>query len=282
MVPFGLIVGSVLSMVATRVPDGLPVFSPGPQCPGCEHDLGWGELIPIVSWVTQGRACKHCQNQLSFSYPAIELTTALLFVAAALEFGDLRLLVPHLVLFAALVAISVTDLYLYRIPDRIVFPTLAVSLLMIIAASLSFDSPDLIGPALFGMVAYFGFLGVLWLIYPPGMGLGDVKLALLLGLFVGWAAAGSYAYAAVFVLYSLFLGSMIFTVFSVLLVFARSRGIDLLPDPDEDDYRDTSDDVYDDDGELQRGSSKTHTGAPMGPALAIGAIILVLFPGSFA
>lgn len=298
MVPLGLLVGSVLSMVATRVPDELPVFTPGPSCPGCEHQLGASELIPIVSWVRQGRSCLHCDARISAAYPVIEVVTATLFVLLALEFEASWFLIPHLVLGAALVALSVTDLYLYRIPDRIVFPTLGVSAALIVAVSLIVDKPDTIVPAFAGMIGYFALMFVVWFIYPPGIGFGDVKLALLLGLFLGWTANGDIIFAAVFVAYALFLGCLIFVLMSGVIIFARSRGIDLLPDPLEEEYigsashdeDDEDDDEYDEtDYELERGAGdiddgaerKVHTGAPMGPALAIGTLILIFFPGSF-
>ncbi len=301
MVPFGLLLGSILSMVAARVPDELPVFTPGPHCPGCEHQLRAAELIPVVSWVRQGRSCVHCDAQISAAYPAIEVVTATLFALLALKFGASWFLLPHLVLGAALVALSVTDLYLYRIPDRIVFPTLVVSIALIVAISSGTGSSEMIVPALAGMLGYFGLLFVVWFIYPPGIGFGDVKLALLLGLFLGWSANGEVIFAAVFVAYALFLGCMLFALMSAVIIFARSRGIDLLPDPleaeyigdgtelddseyDEEDDEDAEDDE-DEDVEygLDRGSSgtKVHTGAPMGPALAVGALIVIFFPGAF-
>ena len=296
MVPLGLIVGSILSMVATRVPDEIPVFTPGPHCPGCDHELGASELIPLVSWIKQGRSCAHCDARISGAYPAIEIATAVLFALFALKFGASWFLLPHLVLGAGLIALSVTDLYLYRIPDRIVFPTLGASAALIVAISAGTGSSEMIVPAFAGMIGYFALLFVVWFAYPPGIGFGDVKLALLLGLFLGWTANGITMVAAVFVAYALFLGCMLFAVMSAGIIFARSRGIDLLPDPLEDEYIGSSNDEHDDEHEyeddvayeeefeLDRGSSgkKIHTGAPMGPALALGTLIIIFFPGAFA
>lgn len=300
MVPFGLIVGSILSMVAARVPDELPVFTPGPHCPGCEHQLSASELIPVVSWIRQGRSCVHCDAQISAAYPVIEIVTATLFALFALKFGASWFLLPHLVFGAALVALSVTDLYLYRIPDRIVFPALGACLVMIVAISFGMGRPEMIATALAGMAIYFAVLFVVWFIYPPGIGFGDVKLALLLGLFLGWTPMrhvealgdellGGVIVTGVFSMYALFLGCVLFAIMSVGIIIARSRGIDLLPDPLEDEYMDddTDDTEFDDtefedaDYELERGSQKVHTGAPMGPALAIGTLIILFFPGTF-
>lgn len=316
MLPFGLIVGSILSMVATRVPDEVPVFTPGPACPGCEHQLRASELIPLVSWLRQGRSCVHCDAQISAAYPAIEVATAALFALFALKFEASWFLIPHLIFGAALIALSVTDLYLYRIPDRIVFPTLGVSAALIAVISAATDSSEMILPAFAGMLGYFALLFVVWFIYPPGIGFGDVKLALLLGLFLGWTSNGSYLYTSVFVAYALFIGCMLFAAMSGVIIFARSRGLDLLPDPLEEDYVGSAgmspndfDDAADDEHdarsyELDRGAGgagdmnedvddedwdeeptedrKIHTGAPMGPALALGTLIVMFFPGAFA
>lgn len=285
MVPFGLIVGSILSMVATRVPDEVPVFSPGPSCPGCEHQLSASELIPIISWVRQGRSCVHCDARISAAYPVIEIATAALFVLFALKFDASWFLIPHLLFGAALIALSVTDLYLYRIPDRIVFPTLGVCAALIIVISATTDSSAMILPAFAGMLGYFALLFVVWFIYPPGIGFGDVKLALLLGLFLGWTANESYLFTAVFVAYALFIGCMLFAAMSAVIIFARSRGIDLLPDPLEEEYIGSagmSAIEFEEDTDESSEDRKVHTGAPMGPALALGTLIVLFFPGAFA
>ncbi len=275
MIPLGLIVGGFVTMVATRVPDERAVFSPGPECPACERRLGLSEIIPIVSWLRQGRACNGCGLTISMSYPLAEVVTAGLFVAGATQLHG-WLLVPHLVLFAALVAISITDLYLYRIPDRIVFPTLGVSVIMLVALAFYYGRPELILSALFGMVLYCGVLFIMHVILPAGMGFGDVKLALLLGLFLGFNGT-SVLHGTLLVFYSLVIASMIATVGGGLLILARKNGYDPLPDP----LLDADEQPEDDDAELGSvgvgDSGKLHTGLPFGPPLALGTIIAILF-----
>ncbi|MEE9417387.1 MAG: prepilin peptidase [Acidimicrobiales bacterium] len=268
VIPLGLMVGGIITMVTTRVPEMLPVFSPGPACPGCDCSLALGEIIPVVSWVRQRRSCTHCGERISIAYPAVELTTAALFVAAALRFDAWPVLIPHLVLFASLVAVSVTDLYLYRIPDRITFPTLGASSLLIIAVSLYYENPRLIWVAIAGALLYSGLLLALHLALPAGMGFGDVKLALILGLFLGWNSSGSILNTINLVLTSLILASLISVAGGVVLLIARKLGYDPLPDPDLE--------LDGSEPESAMAGAINRT-LPFGPSLAIGTIITILF-----
>src|SRR5829696_1535804 len=127
----GLFVGSLVTMVVDRVPDHLPLIS-RPRCPHCDAELGARELVPVLSWLWLRGKCRHCEHPITPAYPAVELVTAALFAAAVLRFGWGWVLIPFLLLFAMLVAVSVVDLYDYRIPDRIVFPTLLVSLPLVV------------------------------------------------------------------------------------------------------------------------------------------------------
>lgn len=267
MVPLGLVIGGIVSMVTTRVPERLPVFQPGPTCPGCESSLGPGEIIPVFSWARQRGACRHCGDAVSMVYPVVELLTAGLFVAAALRFDSWLVLIPHLVLFSSLIAISVTDLYLYRIPDRITFPTLGVSAILIVAVSLYFEKPHLITAATIGALIYSGFLLALHLALPAGMGYGDVKLALVLGLFLGWNAQ-SVLGAINLMLTSLIIGSLLAAVGGGLLMLLRKLGYNPLPDPEFEADQEHGDPAM---------AGKVNHALPFGPSLAIGTIIAILF-----
>jgi leader peptidase (prepilin peptidase)/N-methyltransferase len=261
--PVGLLVGSVLTMVVDRVPDGLSLRD-RPRCPLCEHPLAAAELVPVVSWVAARGRCRHCDARITPAYPAVELVTAALFEAAALRFGATWVLVPFLVLFAMLVAVSVVDLYDYRIPDRIVFPTLAVSLPLIVAVSFHEDLPQAIGWAVGGSVLFAGVLFATSLLPGGGLGFGDVKLALVLGLFLGWLGSNLRG-MVLLVFIALMLGSLLGAVMGGVVGVLRTRGgRDVLPDPDVAE------------GELaSRHWSKQPF--PFGPSLAAATVVAVLF-----
>src|SRR5687768_10274098 len=185
-IPLGLIVGSVLTMVIDRVPERWPVFRPGPRCPHCEAPIARRHLVPVVSWFMLRGRCASCNERITVAYPIVECVTALAFAAAVLSVGAHWTVIAFWLFFSALIAVSVVDLFNYMIPDRIVFPSLAVSLLLIVAISLYYDNPRAISGALFGMLVYAVMLGLPFVIRPNALGFGDVKLALLMGLFLGW------------------------------------------------------------------------------------------------
>jgi leader peptidase (prepilin peptidase)/N-methyltransferase len=145
-----------------------------------------------------------------------------LFVVAAVRFDDASVgeLFAFLVLFTALAALAVIDGEIYRLPDLIVLPTLAASIPIIVIVSVAVDEPDRIRYALVGAAVYFGFLFVAHLISPRGMGFGDVKLAAVMGLYVGWLGT-SYVEALALVLWAMLLGFLTGTVLGVVLLVAR-------------------------------------------------------------
>ena len=262
-VPLGLVVGSFVTMVVDRVPDRLTLLQ-RPRCPHCEHPLRATELVPVVSWIAAHGRCRHCGAHITAAYPAVELVTAGLFVAAAFRFGATWVLVPFLMLFAMLVAVSVVDLYDYRIPDRIVFPTLAASVPLIVAISIAKDLPEAIAWALAGAVLFSGVLLATALMPGGGLGLGDVKLALVLGLFLGWLGSNLRG-MVLLVFVALLLGSVLGVVMGLVVGAVRLRlGKEVLPDPEAEA------------GELTT-RHWTKQPFPFGPSLAAATVVAVLF-----
>jgi leader peptidase (prepilin peptidase) / N-methyltransferase len=179
---------------------------------------------------------------------AVRILTPVLFALAAWRFEADVVLVPFLVLFAVLVVVSVIDLEHYRIPDRIVFPALGVSIGLITFVTL-LKGADLVHVrnALIGSVAYFALLLLPHLIYPRGMGFGDVKLALLMGLFLGWLYPDPFQ-AVALSLWALVLGCALGVLAGVVFALVRGRRAEF----------------------------------PFGPALALGCTVVILFSDSFA
>lgn len=268
-IPLGLLAGGFVTMLVDRIPDGTPLTLRS-RCPFCAHPLGAGETVPVASWIARRGRCAHCGDRITPAYPWVELVTAGLWVAVAARFGwDWRVL-PPLVLVTALTALSVIDMYVYRLPDRLVFPALGVSFVAVVVAGFAIDHPAAIVKALVGMALYGGFLLVLHLVSPRGMGFGDVKLALLLGLHLGWAAGSVWTgYVAVFrlVFYGLLVSCLLGAVGGILLaVLRRTLNRDVVPDPEATE------------GQPTRLLAQS---MPFGPALAAGTVIAVLFAESF-
>lgn len=182
----GLLVGSFLNVVIVRMPDGDSIVSPPSRCPQCETPIRPIDNIPVVSWVLLRGRCRSCSEPIPAGYPLVELANAGLWVLAGVRFGTSWALVPMLLLFSTLLAQSVIDLELYRLLDKITFPVLAVSVPLIAVVSAVEGDPTRVGMAVLGALGYCLFLGIPAVVMPRGMGLGDVKLALLLGLYLGW------------------------------------------------------------------------------------------------
>jgi leader peptidase (prepilin peptidase)/N-methyltransferase len=212
----GLLVGSFLNVVIVRMPDDQSIFSPSSHCPECKAPIRPRDTIPVLSWVLLRARCRSCGTAIPAGYPLVELANAGLWVVAGLRFGTSWALVPVLVLFSTLLAQSVIDLELYRLLDKITFPVAGASVVLIAGASALEGDVSRVGLAVLGGVAYCLFLGIPAVIMPRGMGLGDVKLALLLGLYLGWIHP-------LLILFSLILACLLGIVVGIVL-FAVRRG----------------------------------------------------------
>lgn len=183
---FGLLIGSFLNVVIARVPGGRSVVHPPSACPTCNTTLAARDNIPVVSWLILGRRCRTCRTPISAQYPAVEAATALLFALMARRIGPDVELGAMLIATAAFVALSVIDLQTRRLPDKVVFPSLALTAAALVLAAVIDDRYDDLGRAGIGMVIGFGALLIIHLVRPDGMGFGDVKLAALCGVMLGW------------------------------------------------------------------------------------------------
>lgn len=217
---FGLLIGSFLNVVAYRVPAGMSVVTPGSSCPGCGAAIRPRDNIPVVSWLLLRGRCRDCAEPISWRYPLVETATAVLFAVAALRFLPGVLVAPDarhaiagalefvaFLYFAAIsVALSVIDLDTQRLPNVIVLPSLIVGSVLLGASSLVSGDLGSLASAGTGMAGLFILYLIIALVSPRGMGFGDVKLAGVLGLYVGFLGVGPLligAFAA-FVLGGLF------------------------------------------------------------------------------
>lgn len=182
----GLAVGSFLNVVISRVPRRQSVVRPPSRCPGCETELLRRDNVPVVSWLVLGGRCRHCRQPISARYPLVELVTAGVFAATAVRFGARWELSAFLVLFAGLVAVSMIDLELGVVPTRIVYPVLVATAVLLVGGAALEGRWTELGHALVGGLAAWLFFGLLWWVYPRGIGFGDVRLAPLLGAHLGF------------------------------------------------------------------------------------------------
>jgi len=180
----GLLIGSFLNVVAHRLPRGQSLLRPRSRCPECQTQLRAIDNVPVVSWVLLRGRCHHCGTSISARYPIVELVTGALYVAVVATQDDAVRIVLGLLLVTALVPITLIDLELRLIPNLITGPAALAAVVAIAALD-----PDFLPEALIAGAAAGGFFLLAALMYPRGMGMGDVKLAGMLGLYLGRAVA---------------------------------------------------------------------------------------------
>ncbi len=182
----GLAVGSFLNVVIHRVPRGESLLRPGSHCPQCSSPVAPRHNLPVLGWLVLRGRCVRCRQPISPRYPLVEIGTALLFVAVTARFGGTAALPAYLYLAAVSIALALIDLDVKRLPNTIVLPSYLVGAALLIPAAAVHGDWRSAARGVTAMAAlwilYFG----LRCIYPGGMGYGDVKLAGLLGLYLGW------------------------------------------------------------------------------------------------
>ena len=197
---FGSLIGSFLNVVIHRVPAGRSLVTPASACGACGHAIRWYDNIPVVSWLVLRGRCRDCSARISARYPLIELGTALAFALVAavfippilsasttLQAGSAALvLVAFLYLVAISIALTAIDLETHRLPNAIVLPAYAVGAVVFALAAFVGGAWGSLATAGLGMLIMGGVYLVPLLIRPDAIGGGDVKLAGVLGLFLGW------------------------------------------------------------------------------------------------
>jgi len=194
----GLAIGSFLNVVIHRLPRGESLRRPGSHCPACTAPVPVRYNIPVLGWLLCRGRCGACGAPVSLRYPLVELVTGLLFVAVAARFHATAALPAYLYLAAVAVALAVIDLRVWRLPDAIVLPSYGVGAVLLGAAAIARTDWWAAGRGLIAMAVLFGVYLLIALARPGGMGLGDVKLAGLLGLylgFLGWSPLWVGAFA---------------------------------------------------------------------------------------
>jgi leader peptidase (prepilin peptidase)/N-methyltransferase len=185
----GLVFGSFASVVAHRVPRREPFLWGRSRCLSCAHELGARENIPLVSYLWQRGRCLHCGAPIALRYPLIEVATAALFALSFARFGLSVTAFVYAAFFWVLVVLTVIDIDHHLLPTRIVYPALVAGWVGLVAATLVSGDLERLVDALAGAAIFGGFMFVVAFVYPAGMGGGDVRLALVLGTFLGYIDA---------------------------------------------------------------------------------------------
>ncbi|MEO6944811.1 MAG: prepilin peptidase [Lacisediminihabitans sp.] len=227
----GLVIGSFLNVVIYRVPLKKSIVSPPSACGSCAHPIRWYDNIPLLSWLVLRGKCRDCGSRISIRYPLVELGSALFFAVVALIFvppiieatslptvwAGVLALVAYLYLAAISVALALIDLDTRRLPNAIVMPAYLVGAVLLASSSvLSANFGSLLGAAIGCAALGLAYL-LMAVIAPGGMGFGDVKLAGVLGMFLGWLGWGPLAVGAMM---AFLLGG----IFGIILIVARRGG----------------------------------------------------------
>jgi leader peptidase (prepilin peptidase)/N-methyltransferase len=191
-----LVVGSFLNVVIHRVPLGQSVVRPASRCPACGKSVRPRDNVPVLSWLLLSARCRDCSAPISRRYPLIELFTAVAFGTIALRFGVTVVLPAYLYLVAVGIALAAIDLDVQRLPNALTLPSYGVGVVLLGAAALSGGGTRPLIRALLGMAALYSVYFALAFAYPAGMGFGDVKLAGVLGLYLGWLGWGPWCVGA--------------------------------------------------------------------------------------
>ncbi|QOD93848.1 A24 family peptidase [Chryseoglobus sp. 28M-23] len=224
----GAIIGSFLNVVIYRVPAGLSIVHPPSACPACSAPVRAHDNIPVLSWLLLRGRCRDCGAPISARYPLIELGAAVAFVVITAVLGpqldaaasavrltaDVVVLAALLYLAAISIALAAIDLDVHRLPNSIVLPAYAVGSAAFSVAAVASGDVVSLARAAAGAGILFALYLVLALISPRGMGLGDVKLAGVLGLFLGWFGWDALAVGA---LAAFLLGGL----YGVILILVR-------------------------------------------------------------
>lgn len=207
---FGLIIGSFLNVCIYRIPAGKSIVTPPSSCGSCGTRLKPIDLIPIISWIFLGGKCRYCGESIAIRYTFVEFITGLLFSVLYWRYGIDWVLLPYLTLTAILIAITFIDLDHQIIPNKINLFALGGFLVFNIILGYINWAVSLLGALIGG-----GFLFLLVILSKgAAMGMGDVKIMAVLGLYLGWTS----------IILTLLLSFIIGGVFGVLLLALKIKG----------------------------------------------------------
>ncbi len=201
----GLMIGSFLNVLVLRLPARESVVAPRSRCPRCGTPLRWHHNIPLVSWLALRGRCAFCKEPISWQYPAVEASTAAIWALNAWAFGPTPEALRAVAFLTLLLAIAVTDLRFYIIPDELSVGGAVLGLALAFLPGEPTIVGALVGAAVGGGVLWIVAVVGTWAFRKEAMGGGDIKMLAMIGAFLGWKGAlltiflGALAGTAVFV-----------------------------------------------------------------------------------
>jgi len=210
---FGAMVGSFLNVCIYRLPKEESIIWPRSHCPTCKKMIRFYDNIPLISYLLLRGRCRYCKGPISLQYPLVEGITALSSLFLIIKFGPSLSYLFYFAFVAALIAITVIDLYHQIIPDGISLPGIGVGLLasLVIPQITFFNS--LMGILLGGGSLFLVATLYEWIFKREGMGGGDVKLLAMIGAFLGWKA----------VILTILLSSLIGSITGILIMILKGK-----------------------------------------------------------
>jgi leader peptidase (prepilin peptidase)/N-methyltransferase len=204
----GLMSGSFLNVVIYRLTERKSLLFPGSQCMYCRNRLKFFEMIPVLSYVFLRGRCRYCGHRLPLVYPAVELMTGIAFGLLYMQCGMAWDLLPGCIFTAFLITVAFIDGLWGIIPDRLNYPLLVTGLLLSLWRHTIVSS-------LTGMVVLGGLFLLIFVLFQGGLGGGDVKMALVIGVFCGWPDT----------LWAFFIASVLAALYAVILLIAGKVGL---------------------------------------------------------
>ncbi len=210
---FGGMIGSFLNVCICRLPKNESIVWPGSHCPHCQQAIKFYDNIPLLSYFLLRGKCRHCEGPISIQYPLVEGITVLSSLLLIMTFGPSLAFLFYFAFVAALIVVTVIDLYHQIIPDVISIPGIVVGLLAsLLIPEISFWN-SLIGILVGGGSLFLVATLYQWLFKREGMGGGDVKLLAMIGAFLGWKA----------VLLTIILSSLIGSITGILIMVLKGK-----------------------------------------------------------
>ncbi|MGI6330284.1 MAG: prepilin peptidase [Zhaonellaceae bacterium] len=203
---FGLIIGSFLNVCIYRIPRGKSVVHPPSYCESCGTRLKPLDIIPVASWLFLHKKCRYCGTNISSQYPLVELLTAVLFVFIFHYLGLSNSLLPYLLLTSLLIIISFIDFKSFLVPNKLIISGLVLGFgTHLISPTIDWQN------IILGFLVGGGVLYVLAILSKGGIGGGDIKLAAMIGFYLGWQK----------ILQGLFLGALIGSIFGLVMIITK-------------------------------------------------------------
>jgi prepilin signal peptidase PulO-like enzyme (type II secretory pathway) len=209
----GIVLGSFLGVIAYRIPRKLSIINPGSYCPGCKSKIKFYDNIPLISYMVLKGRCRNCRTRIPLSTFLVELLTGLLFILNFFYFGISLQMIAGIILCSVLIAVSFIDIEFRIIPNIIVLPFTIIGLGLNI-----FINIDKWWQPLAFSAGAFAFMLIINLIYPRGMGMGDVKLSMMIGAFL-----------VKNVITGLFLGFLSGAVFGIAVIIKKRKFRQTIP-----------------------------------------------------